>query len=66
MIRSSLATYRHELHIILLTYRGHEVTELARRAGLSRASVYHLRANPRTNVRLDTIEKLEHAIGQRT
>ena len=66
MTKPSLAAYRRDIHLTLRKYQGGELTALAQRAGLSRAVVYHLRADPYANTRLDTLEKLEHALGLRT
>lgn len=65
MTKMPLALYRQEIHLTLMTYRGREVNELAL-TGISRASVYHLRAHAQANARVDTLEKLEHALGLRT
>lgn len=65
MTKTPLAIYRQEIHLTLLTYRGREVNELALKAGISRASVYHLRAHAQANARADTLEKLEYALGLR-
>ena len=66
MTKTPLALYQQEIHLTLMTYRGREVSELALKAGISRASVYHLRAHAQANARADTLEKLEHALGLRT
>lgn len=58
MIKMPLAAYRQEIHLTLLKYQGSELTALALSAGLSRASVYHLRAHAQANARVDTLEKL--------
>jgi DNA-binding Xre family transcriptional regulator len=60
---SLVAAYRADLHVKLGRYRGRELEILAKRAELSRAAVYRLRAHEHANVRLDTLQKLERALG---
>lgn len=66
MTKSPVASYRLAIHLKLRCYRGRELTALALSAGLSRAAVYHLRSHAYANVRLDTLEKLGHALGMKS